>query len=105
MLHRLAVLNPMISSAQNAKALRRLTRGRKQRAAANQANIALSAAEVWRDRFIDQAAAFPDLEPLDHLGARYLNASNGCLRPDAKPFDFDRFQGFGLFLNTLHPKD
>ena len=95
----------MISEAQNKKAMRRLTRGWKRSRAENQANIALSPAEQWRDRFIDQAAAFPDLDPVDHFGRRYLNASNGCLLENAKPLDFDRFQGFGLFLNTIHPKD
>lgn len=89
-----------ISAEQNRKAMKRLMRGRKTNI---QANCALNAAEVWRDRFFDQSKAFPDLTPLDHLGRRYLNASNGCLLPNLKPFDFERFQGFGLFLKLLTP--
>jgi hypothetical protein len=68
-----------------------------------QMTIALSKPEEWKDQFLAQFNSNRSQNPFDLLPRRYANASARKLDPGSGPFNFDQFQGFGLFLQVVRP--
>lgn len=83
----------MINQEQSDKAWKRLSRSWHAK------KLSPPVIESWVDKFERMHLNSPSSTPLDLLGRRFKNPVNREPLDGVEPFDFERFQGFGLWLS------
>jgi hypothetical protein len=66
-----------------------------------QPGLEIDPIERWRNFYHQRHSANPAAHPITFLEPLFENAGKGTIRPGAGPFDFERFQGFCLFWQSL----